>query len=237
MRLKAVTFTGIDDRTNLRAVEELSREFPFVEWGILLSVSKTGCDNRYPDLGTLYKISKMDVNKSVHLCGTLARDAAGGELRPFEYATRMMGSVNRVQVNLGNALDSHKSAYRNFERASQMFHIFVIMQCPSFFTPTVQKAAPGAYASGVQFFHDASGGRGISGEFDTPPNTDFVGFAGGITPENVVQKLEQIAALNCPNPYWIDIETGVRTGDYLDLGKVESILRAVKPFVQETDTE
>ncbi|MBC8135334.1 MAG: hypothetical protein H8F28_05525 [Fibrella sp.] len=80
--------------------------------------------------------------------------------------------------------------------------------------------------------HDASGGRGIAGSFQKPVNSDFVGFAGGIRPENIREKLEQIEDLGFDNPFWIDLESGIRTENVFDLEKVERLLRTVKPFVR-----
>ena len=35
MSLKYCTFTGVDENTNLSKLIEISKDFPFVEWGIL----------------------------------------------------------------------------------------------------------------------------------------------------------------------------------------------------------
>jgi phosphoribosylanthranilate isomerase len=50
-----------------------------------------------------------------------------------------------------------------------------------------------------------------------------VGYAGGINPDNAAEVVSRIQA----DRYWIDMETGVRTGDWLDLDKCEAVCRAV----------
>ena len=42
MKLHTVTITGTDDSTNMADLVALSREFPFVEWAILVSESHEG---------------------------------------------------------------------------------------------------------------------------------------------------------------------------------------------------
>lgn len=48
MRLTRVTITitGADDLVDLRALAELSEEYPFVEWGLLLASERWMCGGR-----------------------------------------------------------------------------------------------------------------------------------------------------------------------------------------------
>ena len=39
MKLERMTVTGADDMTNVRGMIELSKEYPFLEWGILFPLS------------------------------------------------------------------------------------------------------------------------------------------------------------------------------------------------------
>lgn len=57
----------------------------------------------------------------------------------------------------------------------------------------------------------------------------YVGFAGGIGPDNTQSVLNQVRSLM--RPYWIDMETGVRTDNAFDAKKVEAVLRAAEPWV------
>ena len=49
MNLTHITFTGIDERTDLDRVERISEQHPYVEWGILLSYHWWENGNRYPN--------------------------------------------------------------------------------------------------------------------------------------------------------------------------------------------
>ena len=71
---------------------------------------------------------------------------------------------------------------------------------------------------GVSQLYDVSAGRGLVPESFPKHPGYMVGFAGGINPDNVEEYLKNI---NCNADYWIDMESGVRTDNKLDLDKVE----------------
>jgi hypothetical protein len=48
VKIDKVTITGADNNTPISDLFVLQKQFPFVEWAILLSQSKAGTD-RYPD--------------------------------------------------------------------------------------------------------------------------------------------------------------------------------------------
>jgi hypothetical protein len=80
MKLKYVTLTGADEKTNIKDLAELSKEYPFVEWAFLLSNS-TGRP-RYPSLGwisaAIYQLPLSGSNVAIHLCGSLASEVFYG---------------------------------------------------------------------------------------------------------------------------------------------------------------
>ena len=81
----------------------------------------------------------------------------------------------------------------------------------------------------VDWLFDKSGGRGAA-----PPSWPkaregaFCGYAGGLNPDNIGVALPAIAAcVPEGQPYWIDMESGVRTDDRFDLDKCELVLTQV----------
>jgi hypothetical protein len=46
--IRKVTITGIDQFTNRMRLQPIQQFHPFVKWGVLLSSTKAGQDNRYP---------------------------------------------------------------------------------------------------------------------------------------------------------------------------------------------
>ena len=78
----------------------------------------------------------------------------------------------------------------------------------------------------MQGFQDGSGGRGVTCSRWMAPETPVFGYAGGIGPENVVETVRAISAV-CENDFWIDMETGIRTGDRFDPDKCRKVCEAL----------
>ena len=78
MILQTVTFTGVDEKTDLSHAVELAKQFPFVEYGVLLSASGAGKKPRYPSIPYIEKILSFfrmnEVPTALHVCGGLSRD-------------------------------------------------------------------------------------------------------------------------------------------------------------------
>jgi phosphoribosylanthranilate isomerase len=72
------------------------------------------------------------------------------------------------------------------------------------------------------------GGLGIDTPISAPAYASKVhlGFAGGINPDNVIDKMDEITSLPVGR-FWIDMESGVRTDDRFDLDKVEDVCKKV----------
>ena len=232
MKLTKVTFTGVDELTDLYELIRISRDFPFVEWGLLLSSSKSGMDNRYPNISYLdtYNNVCQELQTSVHLCGRLARDAAKNRLFPIETVLELLPSTNRVQVNLGDSISEYIFLTDELRKYCK-YGLQMIIQSPSFQNTAVRKFRDYSLKNEVVFLHDSSGGRGIEGKFEVPVNSDLVGFAGGFNPSNVKSKLESILEFQNPNDFWIDMESGVRTDNWFDTKKVVEVLEIVGDYI------
>lgn len=215
MTCKIVTITGADNSVAQQDLIDFSEEFPFVEWGLLISEGRKG-SARYPTyewLGKFYDLAgTKDINISFHLCGRTARKAlksANLFLLPF---------VDRVQLN-GWSEEDERAAYilSNNSPAS------IILQTRSLNAFHVAKRV-----HSVSILWDVSGGKGILPK--EWPYFDRAGYAGGISPSNVKEVLNLIEQneLAKTNSYWIDMESGVRDkNDQLDLTKVRQVLEKV----------
>lgn len=199
-----ITFTGVDERTDLARLQELSSRYP-VEWAALFSVSRQGRDPRYPGPDFIGAFRALAVAKAAHLCGVYADMVVKGR------GPRIgLNGFRRVQVN--HSAPNADAIWRYAVNAN----LLAIMQTSSEDFPYT--------TGGTLCLFDRSGGTGARPN-KWPENPGWlVGYAGGIGPDNV---LDTIAAINSSGPYWLDMESGVRTDDWLDLDKCEAVLRAV----------
>lgn len=45
MILKNITFTGVDWKTDIDELREIQKLYPYVEWGVLVTIYEQGVDN------------------------------------------------------------------------------------------------------------------------------------------------------------------------------------------------
>lgn len=214
-----VTFTGVDERTDIGRMLALSSMYP-IEWGILFSPKQQG-EGRYPPLSFLERLIESGADRgivlSAHICGQYARDVVNQmrcplPLRPF------MGAFDRIQVNTTLAGIA-----------------------PDWIVEFVNEFAPGATGilqtrtifpqdPAIDWLFDQSGGNGLRPEAWPAANSPACcGYAGGIGPDNLADTLTALTPKIPPGKaFWIDMETGVRTDDRFDLDKCEQVCRIVQ---------
>lgn len=222
-----ITFTGLDEHSDLGRALDLSARFP-VEWGVLFSEHNTGRSRRYPSLTRVEDFCGVGLRLSAHLCGKWSRDAVvESRLSPL-VAPVLGGSFGRMQFNLRDGetdiRDSPRAdvlaglaSYWRAERA--------IVQCRGEEFPADDR---------VDWLFDRSGGAGIvAPRWPRVPvgeraERSLVGYAGGLSPLTVADALDAISLIHPLGvPFWIDMESGVRTDEWLDLDKCEAVCRAV----------
>jgi hypothetical protein len=194
-----ITFTGADDHTSIEDMRALSSKYP-IEWGILFSPKRQGVDPRYPANESLSKLVCSGLRLSAHLCGDYARGIMEG--RSFALGMRVFG---RVQVNHPEPIPERIAAL------------------PARGIAQTRGAFPND--TSVDWLFDASGGRGITPAAWPAHPGRLVGYAGGITLQNVIDVLA--AGVGAAVPYWIDMESGVRTDDRFDIEKCRLVCEAV----------
>ena len=205
-----ITFTGVDERTDISRLQRIDRKYPGkIEWAILRSKTKNGQVHRYPSELVADNFQHIPVAKAMHVCGAWSRQinnhpdgAWPVDLNPHYF--------NRVQVN-----HTHPDPIR-LVTLSERYGRQFIGQCRDYFPRP---------SMGVRWLFDASGGRGIKPSVWIDPSHQSIscGYAGGIDPDSARSVVAKIPAAT----YWIDMETGVRTDDWFDLDKCEAVLKAV----------
>jgi hypothetical protein len=233
MPLTKVTITGADDSTDVSDLLGLSKEFPFVEWGVLVSWSSEG-HSRFPTrnwINVLLQNSlEQEINLSTHMCGRWVRDLMFGDLDWSELPL-VVDASQRVQINFhGEAGLSHRDFIDNLKEKSPREFIFQWDGVNDHYS-----FAALLHGIKVSSLYDISHGAGVlPDKWIKPSNYFATGYAGGLSPDNVVQNLYQINKI-CPKDFWIDMETNVRTpeGQALDIKKVRKVLELCAPFINQ----
>ena len=198
-----ITFTGIDDRTDLTRADALASRYD-IEWGVLFSANNR--DARFPCQQAVDEIQCIFGPKSAHLCGRLSRDVQGGEFSGISFDQEKFW---RVQINGANVDHS------NFDALRQWANVQIITQIRD-----------GEFSdSDNHELFDCSGGNGVMPESIPKTRKDkMVGFAGGMGPDTVTDYLSMIEG---GGRFWIDMEQRIRTDGWFDLDKVEAVCQSV----------
>lgn len=234
MKIHTVTITGADDTTDIQQLVNLSAEFPFVEWGILVSKSEEG-NTRFPSrtwidrFGEAAKARRLKV--AMHLCGRWMRELLAGDLA-WEDLPSVSHFAQSFQFNVnGTALPESPTGFlvKLAQRKALRTFIFQITTASEPFARLVESKD-----FNVMGLYDNSGGKGKSPAAGWPSPLDVpfpMGFAGGLGPDNVLDQLDKINAACGDQPYitWIDMEGRIRTDDglHLDLTRVRRVLEQV----------
>lgn len=231
-----VTMTGPNDQTDPFTLAAMSAEYPFVEWGILVSASQEG-SARFPSLAWIRRLQDVaahnPMNLCMHVCGRWVRRLLVGD---YELPFGNIHGFQRMQLNFHDEhVEFDAAALAHRLKALDRTTIFQIDQTDG---NKVMDAviALGQGVRAVPLF-DTSGGAGILRDHWPKPSTlgesgTLVahGYAGGLGPENLAKELPKIAIAAGNTPYWIDMETRVRSKDdqVFDLHKVRACLEIAR---------
>ena len=222
--LTHITFTGVDDETDLHRLVDIQKKYPKVEFGVLVSRKWKENGPRFLSPFKTKELRGLGLRLSAHLCGSIARDVLhmGGFSNTDDFP-KIIDMFSRVQLNVSNYDEPENMSPYILPGPLQEI---IIQQAFDHNTFMLCRIASGDC---ISILLDESGGNGI----DTPINMPLylqnvhVGFAGGINPDNVVAKVREITSLPQVGRFWIDMESGVRTYDRFDLDKVEQVCELV----------
>lgn len=233
MKLQHVTFTGIDGKTDLWELYKIQEEYPFVEWGVLLSKDWRTNGNRFFNPSYLQTLRESGLNLSAHLCGTMAAYAIRGGWDYVYDCTRWDFDVfKRCQLNVSTRKDN--PARLTKLRRPDSLEELIIQQRSADEVDLWRTAKTGR---NITVLLDASGGRGIDTPIKVLKNAPKVGYAGGINVDNVFNKLTFLLTHEEVNDFWIDMENGVRTDDWFDTDFVRSVLHNCKVAIEKLGLE
>lgn len=230
--INRVTVTGADDSVRVEDLVKIQEEYPFVEWGILLSKSSEG-GYRFPSLewiNVLNAVAKK-LTLSGHLCGKWVRDICGGKETLFEERPQFKGLFDRYQLNFHAYAHKIKSTH-SFILALKSLKAKIILQFDNVNNDLLNDLRLCEVDASPLF--DTSGGAGVLPNH-WPNAIGYCGYAGGLSPGNLHEQMLLISRVCEDGPIWIDAETKLRSDDdsQFDLDKVCQFLEEAKPWMVE----
>lgn len=218
--LDRVTITGADDSIVTGDLVLLTRQYPFVEWGILVSGNSRFGTPRFPSGMWIQELSTLGLPLSLHLCGRPVRDVCQGNWNGVADC-EVFGAFQRVQLNFHSYLHLITP---EFVPGCLSIDKQIIFQCDGVNDHLVSNA----YDDGLDAvpLYDRSGGAGVVPD-DWPGAMAgiYSGYAGGLGPDNLYEELSKIREA-ASERFWVDMETKVRSSNdrQFDLGKVRKCL-------------
>ena len=223
--LEIITFTGVDERTDLKALAQISEQYPQAEFAVLIGSQTAGQNQIFPPFRTVHAFRQLTgVRTALHLCGQYARQVSGEER--WNHSLQLLcNDFGRVQVNLhGDHLKPERVRIRNgaIRRLAILTGIKSVILQHRGPWDTVPLQHPR-----VEYLFDLSEGSGQESfsQWPEPPEGRRAGYAGGLGPHNILQAMDFVDKHPAAR-LWLDMERNVRTPDYwFDLDKVAEVCR------------
>lgn len=231
--IKTVTITGADDSIDEIRLVDLQNEFPFVEWGILVSRKQYG-NFRFPSIDWIDDLVDQHehLRLSMHLCGAFVREFLQGNFRFQNEVKRLFDAVSRIQINTHG--EPHQTVPKSIidfmcSHPTKEF----IFQYDNANTNFIHEVLAETTNGSVLF--DLSHGTGLlPNQWPKPIAGIKCGYAGGLSPDNLAEQIRSIENLVADTPIWIDMETHVRSNmdSQFDLNKVRKCLEISAGFLK-----
>jgi hypothetical protein len=221
MIINKCTFTGADNSTSVEEMLSIQKEYPFVEWGILIA-SNPG-RNRYPSNDYIMSLKDKGLNLALHLCSIHTKGIMTDGILDIKY-----DFFERYQINFNFKHSSHDLA--NYAKLIKKFpNKKFILQSNFSNESYIDTILEDIDTKNTNILFDSSGGRGTEIKLIKDPYKGiYTGYSGGLNPDNVKGICNLITEHKSDDKVWIDMESGVRTDDIFDLNKVRSVLKIVK---------
>lgn len=223
--LRRISLTGADDAVSIEELSLLAQQYARVEWALLYVPYAEGqARNPTRSWREAFFKAALPGYSAVHLCGRQAfEELLAGEL-PAEIL-----KANRLQLNINarkrDFTDDEVLAV--FDKALSLGPDVILQYHPATAALVVNAVAhcPPHLRNRLHVLMDSSRGTGVvPTSWDAPAMFAQVicGFAGGLGPDNVAAVAAQLNARALP--YWLDMESGIRTDNQFDLAKARAVL-------------
>lgn len=238
MNIYRCTFTGVDQKTSINRVEELSNKYPYAEWALLYSAKRQGNESKYPSydfIADWLDVVTPSVHLALHLCGRSVQDLINQNNSVLELVELVQSRKGRIQLNFNNS-----SKQIDIKRLVEVMKIFqdvefITQRNDSNIGVLEEINEYGINNHSVLF--DRSGGKGIKRIDFSRPITNPCGYAGGLSADNLYDALKNIKRWVSENDrIWVDMESRIRIThldgkDWLDLNTCQECLEKVEHFM------
>lgn len=226
--LKLISFVGVDAKTNQDALAALNMEGVTLEFSVLFSEGRKGGRYSTYEFCRTFLDSNGDFDKSLHLCG---QSAINKFLAYDKDIMSLCSKANRIQLNFSIKKHDEEKLIEGVLNAMDLGH-HVILQMNKSKAAFIERLAIemvavfDVYEDKLSLLYDSSGGFGREIKQVNEPREDyFTGYAGGLKPENVRRVVGMIQAKNVDGlPYYIDMESGIRTDNIFAIAKCEAVI-------------
>lgn len=237
--INTVTVTGADDSIDPGALVNLQQEYPFAEFALLLSRNSMGM-NRFPSHDWLMEMDKIGnhykLNLAGHFCGGWVKEFyANGEFpTDLEMDPYTLGiPFERFQFNTHGY--RHLASEANVAKllGEHFFGAQIIFQYDEINKHLLEYAKASKCGNYAALFDLSHGAGVLPSDWPKPLDGVYCGYAGGLSPYNLVENLEKIEPLMGNRRIWIDAETHLRSDmdTKFDLDKVRAFLSIASNWV------
>jgi len=243
--IKQVTVTGADDTTDIKTLLGITRAYPFVEFGILISQKQQG-NCRFPSMDWLMHLMEaslpyrygqpFNLNLSAHLCGAWLRQLCLGHTTIWDVSEPWLSVFKRVQLNFhGEPHRIDDSFYPVLLQGGKKQYIF---QMDGVNNHLLAKALYHR-VNAVPFFDRSHGSGTLPDDWPKPILDLYCGYAGGLSPENLAGQLDKMSFVVERRHIWIDAETHLRSNNdyHFDIDKVVRFVEIAKPYTLKSKAE
>ena len=226
MIINKVTITGIDNNTSVDLLEKIQKEYPFVEWGVLIA-SSPGRD-RQPTEEYILGLKDKKLNLALHICSDHVRNILTDGNIELKY-----DFFKRYQINFNFKHTKHDLS--NYSKLINKYKDKSFILQSNYSNETyIDKILIDNKPTNTHILYDSSGGKGTEIKNIKPPyKSIYTGYSGGMGPDNIVEISKLITLHNNDDRVWIDMETNVRTNNKLDLEKVKKVLKVIDKTINK----
>ena len=235
MRLSTIVLSGANEHTDAQAIISLCKNCSYLaELGIQVSGEKAYYSSgRYWWLQLLCHLATPDINIALHLNKDWVEDFCAGKIPPeletFLALSHPDGSpkIKRIQLNFKIGREKKPDLYTLLSTMRRYARHDFILSYNDSNQDFIRQIRKSGFKIGA-LLYDSSFGEGIAPSKRPAPvfNDVYQGYAGGLSPDNVVAELEKIDTVVPPGKsFFIDAEGKLKGEDgHLSLEKCKIFL-------------